>query len=92
MHGVKKRRITWKKKSNNRSEEELKREKKKLLRQLEKLRKDGYRIIYLDETMFTKQAIPKTEYCLPKQNVNLDKSQTSEPAMALLTGVSREKG
>ena len=50
MHGVKKRRITWKKKSNNRSEEELKREKKKLLRQLEKLRKDGYKIIYLDET------------------------------------------
>ena len=26
MHGVKKRRITWKKKSNNRSKEELKRE------------------------------------------------------------------
>ena len=60
MHGVKKRRITCKKKSNNRSEEDLKREKKKLLRQLEKLRKDGYRIIYLDETMFTKQVIPNT--------------------------------
>ena len=66
MHGVKKRTITWKKKANVRTEEEYKREKKKLLRQLEKARKDGYRIIYLDEAMFTKSALPKTEYCLPK--------------------------
>ena len=66
MHGVKKRMITWKKKANNRTELEYMREKKKLLRQLEKAKKDGYRIIYLDEAMFTKSALPKTEYCLPK--------------------------
>ena len=66
MHGVKKRTITWKKRNNNRTEEEYKKEKKKLLRQLEKAKKDGYRIIYLDEAMFTKSALPKTEYCLPK--------------------------
>ena len=67
MHKVKKRRITWKKKkANNRTEEEFKSEKKKLLRQLEKVKKEGYRIIYIDETMFTKSALPKTEYCLPR--------------------------
>ena len=92
LHGVKKRRITWKKKANNRTEAEYKREKKKLLRQLEKARRDGYRIIYLDEAMFTKSALPKTEYCLPKQNLNIDKSQTNEPAMALLSGISKERG
>ena len=92
LHGVKKRRITWKKKANNRTEAEYKREKKKLLWQLEKARRDGYRVIYLDEAMFTKSALPKTEYCLPKQNVNVDKSQTNEPAMALLSGISKEKG
>ena len=32
QHGVKRRKITWKKMANNRTEEELKREKKKLLR------------------------------------------------------------
>ena len=32
QHGVKRRKITWKKMANNRKEEELKREKKKLLR------------------------------------------------------------
>ena len=42
--------------------------------------------------MFTKSALPKTEYCLPKQNLNIDKSQTNEPAMALLSGISKEKG
>ena len=74
QHGVKRRKITWKKMANNRTEEELKREKKKLLRQLEKTRKEGYRIIYIDETMFTKAALPTTEYCLPRQNLNIDKS------------------
>ena len=42
--------------------------------------------------MFTKSALPKTEYCLPSQNVNIDKSQAYEPAMALLSGISKEKG
>ena len=74
MHKVKKRRITWKKKANNRTEDEFRREKQKLLRQLEKVKKEGYRIIYIDETMFTKSALPKTEYCLPRQNLNIDKS------------------
>ena len=92
MNKIKKRRITWKKKSNNLTTVELSREKLKLLRQIEKARKDGYRVIYLDETMFTKAALPQSEYCLPKENVNIDKSQAYEPAMALLSGISKEKG
>ena len=32
LHGIKKRRITWKKMANNRTEDEYKKEKKKLLR------------------------------------------------------------
>ena len=62
------------------------------MKQLEKAKKDGYRVIYLDETMFTKAALPKAEYYLPSQNVNIDKSQAYEPAMALLSGISKEKG
>ena len=42
--------------------------------------------------MFTKSALPKTEYCLPEQNLNIDKSKAYEPAKALLSGVSKEKG
>ena len=91
-HNIKKRKITWKKKVNNKSQEEIKREKSKLLKQIEKIRKQGYRIIFIDETMFTKSAVPKIEYCLPSENLNIDKSKANEPAMALLSGISKEKG
>ena len=63
-----------------------------MLRQIEKFKRDGYKIVYLDETMFTKSSVLKTEYCLPSQNLNIDKSKTNEPAMALLSGISKEKG
>lgn len=56
------------------------------------MKKENYRIIYLDETMYTKSSVPKTEYYLPSQNFNIDKSKTNEPAMALLSGISKERG
>mgnify|MGYP004089971961 CR=1 FL=1 len=33
---------------------------------LKRAKRDGYRIIYLDETMFTRSTVPKSEYCLPE--------------------------
>ena len=33
---------------------------------------DGYRIIYIDETMFTRKTVPDTEWTLPKQNMTVD--------------------
>ena len=60
-------------------------------RQLTKAKKDGYRIIYIDETMFTRATVPKSEYCLPKQNVSVDVAKLGEPKIALLAGVSKEK-
>ena len=66
MRKIKKRRITWKKKQNNRTDQEIFREKQKLLRQIDKMKKEGYLIIYIDETMFTKGSVPKSEYCLPR--------------------------
>jgi hypothetical protein len=41
-------------------------------RELAKAKKDGFRLIYLDECMFTRATVLTTEYCLPKQNVTLD--------------------
>ena len=63
-----------------------------MIRALKKAKKDGYRIIYIDETMFTKHAIPKKEYCLPNLNMKVDKDQLNEPPYAVLSGISREKG
>ena len=63
-----------------------------MIKALKKARKEGYKIIYIDETMFTRSTVPRTEYCLPKQNVTVDKNWINEPTMAVLSGISREKG
>ena len=59
---------------------------------LKRARKDGYRVIYIDETVFTRSTVPRTEYCLPEQNMTVDKSWVNEPTVAVLAGISREKG
>ena len=61
-------------------------------RQLTMARNQGYRVVYIDETMFTRSTVPSSEYCLPKQNVTVDQDQLNEPTLALLSGVSKEKG
>ena len=63
-----------------------------MIRDLKKAKKDGYRIIYIDETVFTRTTVPKTEYCLPQKNMTVDKGWINEPTMAVLSGISREKG
>ena len=61
-------------------------------RALTRARRDGYRNIYIDETMFTRATVPKAEYCLPKQNMTVDTKALEEPTLALLAGVSKENG
>ena len=92
MHGIKKKRIKYSKKVTEESQEEHRKETKKMVRQLERARKDGYRVVYIDETMFTRQSIPKKEYCLPHENVTVDKHKVNEKTLAVLAGVSKEKG
>ena len=61
-------------------------------RLLTRARNDDYRIIYLDECIFTRTSVPKVEYSLPKQNVAADLAMLSEPTLALLAAISKEKG
>ena len=65
-HKIQKRSITITKKMKNMDEAKFARELSRIKRELAKAKKDGYRIIYLDETMFTRKTQKKTEYCLPK--------------------------
>ena len=60
--------------------------------QLTKARNAGYRIVYIDETMFTRKTCPDTEWQLPKQNMAVDLAKLEEPTLALLAGISRENG
>ena len=60
--------------------------------QLTRARNAGYRIIYLDEICFTRSSVPKTEYCLKKQNMPADLVHINEPTLAIISAISKEKG
>ena len=61
-------------------------------RLLTRARNDGYRIIYLDETCFTRSTMPKVEYSLQGQNMPADLANRNEPTLAVLAAISKEKG
>ena len=42
--------------------------------------------------MFTRKAIRHEEWCLPKDNFKLPLSRLDEPALAMLAGISKERG
>ena len=57
-----------------------------------KAKNDGYRIIYIDETMFTRKTVADAEWSRPKENMAVDVARLEEPTLALLCGISKEKG
>ena len=61
-------------------------------RELAKARKDGYKIVYLDETMFTRKTCPDTEWCRQNENMAVDLAKLEEPTLAVLCGISKEVG
>ena len=63
-----------------------------MIRLLTKAKKDGYRIVYLDETCFTRKTMTDTEWTLPKENVTIDEAKINEPCLALLAAISKDKG
>ena len=52
----------------------------------------GFRIVYLDETMVTKSTMPTHEWSGPHHRLEVDYNQFSETAIAVLAGVSQERG
>ena len=66
LHGIAKRRIQWTKRSKTQSLEQIVQDTSRMKRELAKAKRDGYRLVYLDECMFTRATVPKAEYCLPK--------------------------
>ena len=61
-------------------------------RQLTRAKNDGYRIVYIDETCFTRKTVADTEWTRPKENIAVDVAMLEEPTLALLCGISKEKG
>ena len=68
LHGIKKKKFRWYKQAPGMTEEERRRDIGRMKRQLTMARNDGYRMVYLDETMFTRKTVVDVEWNLPKQN------------------------
>ena len=66
IHKIKKRSIRWYKQAKDHDAEKEAQALTTMKRLLTRARNDGYRIIYLDETCFSRTSVPKTEYCRPK--------------------------
>ena len=52
----------------------------------------GFRVIYTDETMFTKSTIPDREWSHKHKNVYLDIKSLSNQTTAIVAAVSQERG
>ena len=61
-------------------------------RLLTKYKNEGYRFVYIDETCFTRRTCADTEWAKPKENMAVDVVMLEEPTLALLCGISKEKG
>ena len=53
---------------------------------------EGRRIIYIDETMFTRKAIKKLEWAQKYKNAEVDEKLLNDRTYALLMGISEEAG
>ena len=60
--------------------------------QLQYYQNEKFRIIYLDETMITKSTICNREFTCPYSRVEIPSACLNETAIALIGGVSKEKG
>ena len=72
LHGIKKKRIKWIKVTKDKPAKVSVKEKNKMVRELRKVKQQGYKVVYIDETMFTRRSVPTKEYCLPSKNMTVD--------------------
>ena len=52
----------------------------------------GYKLIYIDETVFTRKTVRQSEWSGKGENVHVDQNHLNEKPKALLMGISAEEG
>ena len=89
---IKKKKFRWYKTAKSTDEDKTKQALTTMKRLITQAKNAGYRFIYIDETMFTRQTCQETEWARPKENMAIDLAKLDEPTLAVLSGVSKEKG
>ena len=60
--------------------------------ELRRLKGLGYKIVYIDETTYTKAQYKKLEWSSRRNNYEFDMKYLDEPCLCLLMGISEEEG
>ena len=89
---IKKKKLRWYKSPKKQDPDKFRQMLSTMKQLLTKAKNDGYRLVYLDETMFTRKTLPDAEWALPKENLSVDVALLDEPTLALLCGISKDKG
>ena len=63
-----------------------------LVDQLKEMRRQKIKVIYLDETCFTKRTILSSTYCAKGQNIQVDEKDLYSFPSYVIAGVSQERG
>ena len=91
-HKIRKKRFIFVKAAPNQDPDKRAQELATIRRKRTRAKNEGRRIIYIDETVFTRTTVAKAEWSRPKENMTVDVKQRNEPTLALLCGISKERG
>ena len=64
--------IRWYKQAKDQTEEEVQSYLNRMKNKLTKVRREGYRVIYIDETVFTRKTVKDREWCASRSNLAVD--------------------
>ena len=92
IHKIKRKKYRWFKVSGTMNEEQVRKDLTRMKQQLTRAKNEGFRFVYLDETMVTRKTVADTEWARPKENIRVDLAKLEEPTLAMLAGISAENG
>ena len=92
MHCIRKKKIRWVKESKEQDPALHQQQFTTMKWKLTRAKNEAFRIVYIDETMFTRKTCPDTEWAPKNINMQVDSAKLDDPTIALLCGISKEKG
>jgi transposase len=91
-HKVRRKKIKVTKLANTRLRRRIEKQSQHMSQQLEEMRSRGFRLVFVDETMVTKSTMPTLEWSAVNTRYKVDLSQYGNVSIAVLAGVSQERG
>ena len=92
LNHIKKKKLKWFKETPDKDPSKIRQQLSTMKGLLTRAKNDGFRIIYIDETVFTRKTCLDSEWALKNDNMQVNIDKINEPTMALLCGISKENG